>query len=121
MFLRPTRSEVVDHTMRPSMFESESNATNPPAATAATGVEVPAKKSPIIGAAFSRMPMPAVTLHTSTIHRHQNCGVLTAFFAETWAVEISARVCWAAGVQPAGFQSGPGTRTSSTPSAMNTA
>jgi len=82
---------------------------------------VPAKKSPIIGAAFSRMPMPAVTLHTSTIHKHQNCGVLIAFFAETCAVEINARVFCVAGVQPAGFQSCAGTRMSSTPSAMNTA
>ena len=51
------------------MFASDSSATNPAAAAGGTGVDVSAKKSLIIGAAFSRMPMPAVTLKHSTTHR----------------------------------------------------
>src|SRR3954447_22043962 len=84
MFLRPIRSEADDQPMRPAMLAAESRATKPAAAEAETGVEVPAKKSVIIGAAFSRMPMPAVTLVQSTIHRHQNWGVRTALRADTW-------------------------------------
>lgn len=53
------------------------------AAATETGVSVSAKKSEIIGAAFSRMPMPAVTFMHRTTHRHQNCGVRRAERAET--------------------------------------
>src|SRR4051812_2843518 len=121
MFLRPTLSDPEDHRIRPIMLASDSSATNPAAADAATGVEVWRKNSVIIGEAFSRMPMPAVTLKQSTIHSSQNCGVRIAFFADTWLVVISAPVLRAAGVQPAGCQSGGGTRTSITPSDMNMA
>src|SRR5947207_217370 len=121
MFLRPTRSDVDDQTNRPSMLHSESSATNPAAAAVPTGVEVFLKKSVIIGDAFSRIPMPAVTLKHSTTHRHQNCGVLIAFFALTFAVVIIA-IPWSVfGSQPAGFQPSGGTRTSSQPIDMNAA
>src|SRR3954451_22955782 len=121
MFLRPTRSEVDDQTNRPSMLHSDSRATNPAAAAAPTGVDVFLKKSWIIGDAFSRMPMPAVTLKHRTTHRHQNCGVLIAFAAETFAVLIIALPWSVFGCQPAGFQSSAGTRTSSQPINMNAA
>src|SRR4051812_49109639 len=78
MFFRPIRSGVDDQPIRPAMFAAESSATKPAAAETDTGVEVSAKKSVIIGAAFSRMPMPAVTFMHRTTHRHQNCGVRTA-------------------------------------------
>src|SRR4051794_37438407 len=121
MFLRPTMSEVDDHTRRPSMLASDSSATKPDAAAAVIASGVLLKKSRIIGAAFSRMPMPAVTLKHSTIHRHQKLGVRIALRAETWLVLISAPVLLSAGDQPAGRQPSAGTRTSSTPSIMNTA
>ena len=60
----------MDHTKRPAMFARDSSPTNPAAAAAAMP-----KPSEIIGAAFSRMPMPAVTFVNSTIHSSQNCGV----------------------------------------------
>src|SRR3954470_14599831 len=114
MFLRPIRSEVEDQPIRPAMFAADSRATKPAAAEAETGADVSAKKSLIIGAAFSRMPMPAVTFMQSTTHRHQNCGVRTALLAETCG---PAR---ALGAPSTGF-SERGTRTSSTPRVMNTA
>ena len=43
------------------------------------------KKSWIIGAACSRIPMPAVTLQNRTIHRNTNCGVRIACAAVTSA------------------------------------
>src|SRR3712207_1964025 len=110
MFLRPSRSDVDDQPIRPSMFASDSKATNPAAAEAPTGTGVSRKKSVIIGDAFSRMPMPAVTLKHKTTHRHQNCGVLMAFLADTFAVVISACALSFAGLQPAGAQPSAGTR-----------
>src|SRR6478609_2819349 len=92
MFLRPIRSEVEDHRRRPPMLARESRATKPAAAETETGVEVSVKKSWIIGTAFSRMPMPAVTFMQRTTHRHQNCGVRRALRAETWAFVTSLRV-----------------------------
>src|SRR3954453_5387249 len=121
MFLRPTRSEVDDQTNRPSMLHSDSNATNPAAEATPTGVEVPRKKSWIIGDAFSRMPMPAVTLKHRTTHRHQNCGVRIALRAETFAVVTRVRAAAFAGSQPLGSQPSAGTRTRSTPRDMKTA
>ena len=59
-----------------------------PAASAAETDDsplLPRKKSWIIGAACSRMPMPAVTLQNSTIHRNANCGVRIAPRARTSA------------------------------------
>ncbi len=73
------------------MFARESRATKPAAAETVTGAEVPVKKSEIMGAAFSRMPMPAVTFMQSTTHRHQNCGVRSALRADTWAVVTRRR------------------------------
>ncbi len=67
------------------MLNSESSPTKPPAAATVT-VEVPPlsrKKSWIIGEACSRMPMPAVTLQKSTTQSSQNCGVRSAWSAET--------------------------------------
>lgn len=72
------------------------------------------KKSVIIGAAFSRMPMPAVTFMQSTTHRHQNWGVRTALRAETCGPSK------ALGALSTGF-SLRGTRTSRTPRSMKTA
>jgi hypothetical protein len=115
MFLRPIRSDVEDQPIRPSMLAAESSATNPAAADAETGVEVSAKKSVIIGAAFSRMPIPAVTFMQSTTHRHQNWGVRMALFAETCTPSSGA------GPPSAAVFAGRGTRTSSTPSDMKTA
>ena len=90
MFLRPTTSDVDDHTNRPAMLNSDSTPTNPAAAAAATVEVSPSrKKSMIIGAACSRIPMPAVTLQKSTIQSSQNCGVLIALDADTLAVVTS--------------------------------
>src|SRR5882724_10235686 len=121
MFFRPSTSDVDDQTTRPSMFANDSSATNPAAAVAVTGIGVLLKKSVIIGDAFSRIPMPAVTLKHNTTQRSQNCGVLIALRADTLAVVISAWVLSFAGSYPAGRQSSAGTRISSTPSDMNTA
>src|SRR5262245_25459694 len=84
--LRPIRSDVDDQMNRPDMFASDSRPTNPAASVALT-LE---KKSWIIGAACSRIPMPAVTLQNSTVHRSQNCGVRIARSAVTSAVVLIA-------------------------------
>src|SRR3954471_3511705 len=110
MFFRPIRSDVDDQPIRPAMLAADSSATKPAAADAETGVDVSAKKSVIIGAAFSRMPMPAVTFRHSTTQRHQNCGVRSALRAETFAVVISRFSATSEGFQPVGRQSGAGTR-----------
>src|SRR3712207_708786 len=98
------KSEVVDHTNRPAMLNSDSTPTKPAAVAAAT-VEVSPlrKKSWIIGAACSRMPMPAVTLQKSTVHSSQNCGVLMALFAETFSVVTRAFFFIDEGSKPAGL------------------
>src|SRR5882757_7475228 len=83
MFLRPTTSESEDQPIRPAMLAADSSATKPAAAETETGCEVPAKKSVIIGAARSRIPMPAVTFMHSTIHSSQNWGVRKAACADT--------------------------------------
>ena len=79
----------------------------------------PGKKSDQIGAARSRMPIPAVTLKHSTTHSSQNCGVRMALRAETSKAPASTPSV--GGVQPRGRQPGGGTRISSQPTAMNTA
>src|SRR5919112_954609 len=109
-------SEVDDQTKRPVMLHSESTPTKPAAAAAVT-LE---KKSWIIGAACSRMPMPAVTLQNSTVHSIQNCGVLIAFVAVTLPVVTRRRRSWSGGVQPSGFQSSAGTRTVNEPAIIAT-
>src|SRR3954468_1309429 len=103
--LRPTLSEGDDHTKRPVMLHRDSRPTKPPAAAAVT---LP-KKSWIIGAACSRMPMPAVTLQKSTVHSSQNCGVLIALVAVTLAVVIIERAARSVGSQPSGRQPSGGT------------
>src|ERR687893_3321328 len=97
------KSDVEDHTNRPAMLNSESSPTKPAAADAAT-VEVSPlrKKSWIIGAACSRMPMPAVTLQKSTVHSSQNCGVLMALLAETLSVVTRAFFFTEDGSKPVG-------------------
>jgi hypothetical protein len=101
------------------MLVSDSSATKPAAAPVATGVALFEKKPTIIGDAFSRMPMPAVTLQHRMTHSSQNCGVRKALLAVTSAVVIiGLTTCF--GID-AGRQPGAGTRTSSAPSDMNTA
>src|SRR3954468_8635550 len=114
--LRPITSDVDDHTKRPLMLHSESRATKPAAEAALTV----SKWSWIIGEACSRMPIPAVTLQHSTTHRSQNCGVLIALAAVTFARVIMRRSACASGAQPAGFHWGSGTRTVNAPSVMTT-
>src|SRR3990170_3801095 len=115
-------SEVDDQANRPAMLKIDSRPTNPAAAETAT-VDVPLslrKKSWIIGLACSRMPMPAVTLHSSTTHSNQNWGVRIAFAVDTFAVVTSGFSWMLAGSKPAGFQSGAGTRMLKTPNIMIT-
>src|SRR3954451_3258168 len=114
--LRPITSEGVDHPKRPLMLHSESRPTKPAAAAAVT-LE---KKSWIIGAACSRMPMPAVTLQNRTVHSSQNCGVLIAFVAVTLPDVIIERAACSFGVQPSGRQPSAGTRTAIAPSIIAT-
>src|SRR5215211_92722 len=109
-------SDVEDHTKRPLMLHSESRPTKPAAAAALT-LET---KSWIIGAACSRMPMPAVTLQNRTVQSIQNCGVLIAFVAVTFPAVIIERSERCGGVQPAGRQSSAGTRTVNAPSIIAT-
>src|SRR3954452_1569016 len=113
---RPITSDVDEHPKRPLMLKSEGGPTKPAAAAAVT---LP-KKSWIIGAACSRMPMPAVTLQNSTVHRSQNCGVLIAFVAVTLAVVIIERAARSVGSQPSGRQPSGGTRTANAPSSIAT-
>ena len=101
------------------MLAIESSPTKPPAAAALTLESAPwRKKSWIIGAACSRIPMPAVTLQNSTVHSNQNCGVRIALRAETLSrvtIDFSA-TC--EGSKPSGFQSAAGTRTVKAPNIM---
>src|SRR5687768_5397455 len=121
MFLRPTRSDVDDQMKRPERLNSDRSPTNPAAAAAATVESAPSrKKSWIIGAACSRMPMPAVTLQNRTVHSSQNCGVLTALRADTFSVVTRAFFFTDAGSKPSGFQSAAGTRTRKAPNIMKT-
>src|SRR6185312_16201927 len=121
MGLRPMTSDVDDHTKRPAMLNSDSRPTNPPAAATDTAdVPLSRKKSWIIGLACSRMPMPAVTLQNSTIHSSQNDRVRTAFVADTLARVTRGRLATLAGSNPAGRQSGAGTRTLNGPNIMIT-
>src|SRR3954469_1023072 len=114
--LRPTLSGGDDPTKGPGMLQSDSKATKPAAAAAVT-LE---KKSWIIGAACSRIPMPAVTLQKSTVHSSQNCGVLIAFVAVTLPLVIIERAPCSCGVKPGGCQPSSGTRTVNAPSIIAT-
>src|SRR3712207_4548936 len=116
------KSEVEDHTNRPPMLNSDSSPTKPAAVAAATAEVSPfRKKSWIIGAACSRMPMPAVTLQNRTVHSSQNCGVLIALLAETFSVVTSDLALTVEGSKPSGRQSAAGTRTMKAPNIMKTA
>ena len=101
------------------MLNSERTPTNPAAAVAATREPSPVrKKSWIIGAACSRMPIPAVTLQNSTVHSSQNCGVLMALPADTLSV-VTRDFCFTVeGSKPSGRQSSAGTRTMNAPKSM---
>src|SRR5215218_6216244 len=117
--LRPMKSDVVDQVNRPAMLNSDRTPTKPAAADAATREPSPVrKKSWIIGAACSRMPMPAVTLQNSTTHSSQNCGVLTEFRADTFSVVTKDFFLTVDGSKPSGFQSAAGTRTRNAPNIM---
>ena len=103
------------------MLNSDSSPTNPPAAATVTLESPPApsrKKSWIIGAACSRMPMPAVTLQNSTVQSSQNCGVLIALAADTSLSVTSFLSSTCAGSKPSGFQPAGGTRMLATPIIM---
>jgi hypothetical protein len=101
------------------MLNSDSTPTKPAAAVAVTSEPFPVrKKSWIIGAACSRIPIPAVTLQNSTIHSSQNCGVLIAFRAETLSVVTSAFFLTVDGSNPSGRQPSAGTRTMNAPTSM---
>ena len=66
--------------------------------------------------------MPAVTLKQSTTQSSQNCGVLIALRAETFAVVISEPASCVGRVPARGPPVRPrGTRMSSQPTDMNTA
>src|SRR6478735_2220281 len=115
--LRPIASEVEDHRNRPPMLQIDSSPTKPAAAAGSTPEPppLPRKKSWIIGAACSRMPMPAVTLQNSTTHSSQNWGVLMAFLAETFSVVTSLAALTLEGSNPAGRHPSAGTRTVNAP------
>ena len=101
------------------MLKIESSPTNPAAAAALTVEVSPTrKKSWLIGAACSRIPMPAVTLQNRTTQSSQNCGVLIALVAETLAVVTSFFCLACDGSQPSGCQSSAGTRTVNAPNSM---
>ena len=89
-----------------------------PAAAAALTEDSPSpvrKKSWIIGAACSRMPMPAVTLQNSITHRNANCGVRIALEALTSAPFLPG--CCTAFSSP---EWPGGTRTRAAPISMKT-
>ena len=112
-------SEVDDHTKRPAMLQIDSSPTKPAAAAGSTEEPPPErKKSWIIGAACSRMPMPAVTLQNRTVQSSQNCGVLIALAAETLAVVTSDLDFTDSGLKPSGFQSSAGTLISHAPNSI---
>ncbi|MCY1239005.1 hypothetical protein D9M72_517750 [compost metagenome] len=111
---------MADQAKRPAMLPIESSPTKP-AATPALTRDTPSdfrKKSWIMGAACSRMPMPAVTLQNSATHTSQNCGVLIAFLAETFSVVTSVAALTLAGSNPAGRQPSAGTRMVRAPKSM---
>jgi hypothetical protein len=92
-----------------------SRPTNP---AAPAGETRPLNISWIIGEACPRTPMPAVTFMHSTPHSSQNCGVRHAVSTSTCADVTSFFGCVGA-VQPAGFQSAGGMRTTRAPIMMN--
>ena len=121
MGLRPMTSDVELHAKRPAMLHSDRKPTNPAAAAAATVDFSPSrKKSWIIGAACSRMPMPAVTLQNRTVQSSQNCGVLTALAADTLSVVTRALDSTVVGSKPRGRHPSAGTLTSQAPNSMTT-
>src|SRR5512141_2447062 len=103
------------------MLQIDSTPTKAAAAAGST-LEVPPcrKKSWIIGAACSRMPMPAVTLQNSTTQSSQNCGVFTALAALTLAVVTIDLDLTVLGSKPSGVQSSAGTLISQAPKSITT-
>src|SRR5215475_1479590 len=97
------------------MLKRLSSPTKP---AAASGVTLPAKISWIMGEATPSTPMPADTFMHKTTHNSQNCGVRQATFTATLAL-VTKGLGAEEGFQPAGFQSGAGTRTVYTPIIMN--
>ena len=74
----------------------------------------------LIGDAWPRTPIPAVTFRQSTTQSSQNCGVLNAVPTATWALVTS--FCEPAGLghEARGRHPAAGTRTVSTPNIMKT-
>ena len=99
----------------PPMFVSDSRPTYPPAATA-----VIPNDDWIIGEALSRMPMPAVTFVKRTTQRNQNCGVRSAWLADTDPVVCMGFDASRSASKPFGFQSGCGSRMTKAPIAITT-
>src|SRR5436305_659331 len=108
------KSEVEAQKKRPAILKMLSRPTKP---TAAVAVTLDLKKSWIIGAACSRIPMPAVTLTKSMTQSSQNCGVFHASLTATLWLELSAE-CFVDGTHPLGFQPARGTRFVKTPNIM---
>src|SRR3954464_1491920 len=109
-------SDVEDHTQRPVMLHSDRTPPKPAAAAAGT-LE---KKAGVIGAACSRMPMPAVTLQNRTVHSIQNCGVLIAFVAVTLPALMSEDFDSSGAAHPPGCQPSAGTRRGNAPAIIAT-
>ena len=80
-----------------------------PKVTPGSSISRPPNTSWIIGDAIPITPIPALTLRQSTAHSSQNCGVFHARSTCTCRVVIMP-LCRTGGIQPAGFQSGGGTR-----------
>ena len=97
--------------MRPAMLNRLKRPTKP---AAAEGDTAPLNTSWIIGEAWPRTPMPAVTLRQSTAQSSGNWTVRNARSACT--CPVVTRPPWSAGgVQPAGRQPAAGRRKPSAP------
>src|ERR1700733_1389543 len=107
------KSDVVAQKNRPPMLNRLNRPTKAPAVAAFTEENI----SWIMGEAVPSTPIPAVMFMHSTPHSSQNCGVFHATSTETFAALIIL-LAVALGTQPAGFQSGDGTRMLNTPIIM---
>ena len=119
VIFRPHRSDTDAQKNRPRMLIRLSRPVNPAAMVAmrfscspfsscqlrSSDSSLPAKISCSIGEAIPRIPIPAVTLSHSTIHRSQICGVRQATRTCTWIVGL-LRIVFCAfspeGCQPMG-------------------
>ena len=102
---RPSRSDALDQRSRPPALNRLITAT-----MAAACLGVRPKRSCIMGDAWARMPIPAVTFTQSMPHSSRNWGVRTA------SLRVSPVT---AGVVPPGSDSGAG-RSSCAPADMST-